>query len=97
MAIRVPSMLPSRLELAAAGLREAVQEIATGEERALAFLDAYAALPEEGRGRLPDAIVALDRIDLALRDLQRAIGDLERAAAVDRSRRPLVQLRERPH
>lgn len=88
-------MLPSRLELAASGLREAVQEIATGEERALAFLDAYANLPEEARGRLSDAIVALDRIDLALRDLQRALVDLERASASERARRPMVQLNER--
>jgi hypothetical protein len=88
-------MIPSRLELAASGLRDAVQEIAAGEERALAFLDAYATLPEETRGKLSDAIVALDRIDLALRDLQRTLVELERASEPGRAGRPMVQLKER--
>jgi hypothetical protein len=97
----VPSMLPSRLELASTGLRAAVQEIAAGEERALAFLDAYSALPEDERGALPQAVAALDQIDLALRDLRLALEGLEQGAGIRRGTvggaggPPMVQLRER--
>jgi len=89
-------MLPSRSDLATAGLRAAVQEMALGEERAHAFLDAYAELRPERRTALPRALAALDRIDAALHDFRGALRDLEAERAEGPQPPEMVRLRERP-
>jgi hypothetical protein len=86
-------MLPTRLELARSGLRAALQDMALGEERAHAFLDAYSDLPRERQQGLAEAIAALDHVDAALHDLRIAVRRLESSNAGPED---LVQLRERP-
>lgn len=86
-------MIPSRLDLATAGLRTAVQEISSGEERAHAFLEAYRDLPAEGSDAFPKAIAALDRIDAALHGFRAALRELE--AEVGPHEPEMVRLRDR--
>lgn len=90
----VMHMIPSRLELAASGLDSALDEMASSEERAHAFLDTLATLPSPQRTGLPAAFDALDRIDVALHDLRQAVRRLD-VGGESSGRTAMVRLRSR--
>lgn len=89
-------VIPSRLQLATGGLESATQEMASGEERAHAFLDVLMSLPPERRASLPLALAALDRVDQALHDFRQASRQLVLECNLPSVSEPVaVRLREK--